>query len=233
MASNGPRARNTGTIGICAQETARYSEFAVCLANLRRPPGWEVKAAYGADVAFGRNRLAHEMTGEWMFYLDDDHAFAPDLLERLLAHNLDIVGPIVLKKHPPFPAAASLELGRSGLPGLREVDSMGSAGMLVHRSVFEAMEMEWPGEPYFQPQKEGETFLSEDLYFCHRALECGFELHVDTSVPMGHAVPAFAYPAYQDGEWQTALVMPGGQFVRVARDDVVEGDPVATLLGVA
>ncbi len=55
--------------------------------------------------AAARNGLADRMLGDWLFMLDTDHAFEPDLLGRLLhrlnEHQLDVVTGVYVFKRPP------------------------------------------------------------------------------------------------------------------------------------
>src|SRR5262245_22412050 len=92
----------TGTVAVCAMEAARYSECSLAIARLEMPPGWQLVGAFNYDVAHSRNFLADTFTGDYLFFMDDDQVFPPDVLKRLLAHNLPIVGPLVLNRRAPF-----------------------------------------------------------------------------------------------------------------------------------
>jgi GT2 family glycosyltransferase len=190
-----------GTIGVCAQETSRYSDFAVSLANLRRPAGWEVLGAYGCDVALSRHRLAEAFDGDYLFVLDDDHVFEPGLLERLLAHGEDIVGAFCLTKYAPFrPVLSRYDMLEGadlleGAPGLHEVAATGTAALLVHRRVFDALDA-----PYFWPP-------DEDRGFCQRARAAGFRVFVDTAAWLAHLAPAAVWPAWDGREWRAQVRM--------------------------
>jgi hypothetical protein len=74
----------SGTVGICAQETARYTRFATSLARLELPAGWQIHEVYGPYIAYSRQALAENFEGEYLLFMDDYHVFAPDLLRRLL-----------------------------------------------------------------------------------------------------------------------------------------------------
>jgi hypothetical protein len=95
-----------GTIAVVSTDRVTYQPLAACLANVQRPPGtgvfWQTSSA--GRVAKGRNecvRQALAAGASWLWFMDDDHVFAPSTLMRLLRHNVDIVVPLVVSRHPP------------------------------------------------------------------------------------------------------------------------------------
>jgi hypothetical protein len=64
----------------------------------------------------------------------------------------------------------------------------GAAFILIHRRVLEAMrERAFNATyPWFQETELGGEPCGEDITFCIRAGICGFPIHVDTSVKIGH-----------------------------------------------
>lgn len=211
--------RSTGIIAVAAQEIARYTEFAVCLGELglAMRGGWHVRANYGCDVAFSRNRLATNFMDdpkrpEWLWFIDDDHTFRAETLQQLLDTGADLVAPLVLKKHHPFPPVAQIDGRPIGLKGrtpqLREVHTTGTAGLLIRRRVLEKI-----GPPYFRLNGQGTGTIDEDRDFCIRAREQGFRVMVDTRLPISHYTPA-AIVLVQDpesGEAYSMLVVHGEQ----------------------
>lgn len=207
----------TGTIGIIAQETGRYSQFAISLAQLRHP-GWKIQHVFGCDPAYARHRLATTFEGDHLLFLDDDHAFEADLLERLLAHKLDIVAPLYLKRGQGFrPTAFEVDVDKPitlGEPGLVEVSITGTSGMLIHRRVFDKL-----GPPFFRAgHVEGMPHaLGEDADFCQRARANGFRVWCDTAIPFGHIGAATVLPVYDGSGWKLAMVV-GDSVVSVPYD---------------
>ncbi len=213
----------TGIVGILANDSARFSLFSACIDRLQMPDGWRKEWLIGGDWCGARNTLV-EMTlesgAEWLWYMDDDHAFSPDILVRLLAHDLPLVVPVCLTRAAPFAPVTFTEkhddpVAPRYLPvylpdqeesGLVELVAGGSAGMLIHRSVLEAVE-----EPWFEY-----GFASEDLLFCEKATAAGFTLHCDLAVRLGHLTTAAVWPAVSDGEWCVGLEVGSvGQTTRV------------------
>ncbi len=153
---------------------------------------------------------------QWLFFMDSDMDFPSRALIRLLRHDVDIVGGLYFLREPPFnPVAyrvdeqASREKGghyyswiaqevldylnehRHDAPvtgsgcreipkdgkELRQVDGIGTGCMLIRRRVLEKVP-----PPWFSYSEGG----SEDLFFCRRAIEAGFKVHVDLGVICGH-----------------------------------------------
>jgi len=76
--------------------------------------------------------------------------------------------------------------------GLVEIVAAGTAGMLIHRSVLVAV----GGPRWFEYDA-----ASEDLLFCNKAVEEGFQIYVDLSVKIGHITHAVIWPTVHEGEW--------------------------------
>lgn len=190
----------SGTVGLIGMDTARYSEFAASIARLDKPANWEVIGAYNYDEAHARNALVDRCQGEYLWFMDDDHSFQPDILRHLLAHRLDVVCPLVLQRKPPFQPVAIVNgeyLKPDANLGLKKVDIMGTAGMLIRRSVFDKLE-----RPYFHNYDEPDnTHWPSDMNFCKALGEAGVDLYVDTSVSMAHWNALAVYPRLENGRW--------------------------------
>lgn len=199
-----PKRRWTGTVGVPAQDAARFTAFATALAGLALPSGWQFQVMQNYDCAHSCNALANTFAGDRLLLMGDDHSFNSDFLLRLLEHDLDIVAGLCLSRRPNFfPVAkkngASIPL--EGKPRLMEVDETGTAGMLIKREVFDALEFPFFSNVY---QEDG-SLLSDDIYFCRKAREAGFKIHVDTSVLLGHIALVGIRPEYDAGKWHRAL----------------------------
>ena len=205
----------SGLIGVAASRNARYSTFTECLGNLAKPPGTVVRIETGIDIATNRRNIVRSTLNhggfEWVFFVDDDMVFRPDHLMGLLEHDVPIVASLYLNRTPPFYAMAFGEkttdallnpvwvpVSLDGAPeeGLAEVVAAGTAGMLVRREVFEAIE-------------EGTWFIqdgtSDDIAFCERVIDAGFKIWLDLGARMGHISIHEVWPRFNAGEWFVGL----------------------------
>jgi hypothetical protein len=154
-------------------------------------------------VDWGRNhavKLAYSLFPDFthLLWLDSDICAPLDSLERLLAHDVPIVGGLYHKKGAPFdPVAYDLETDEHGsshatyertskldltTDALYPVDGLGLGLTLIHRSVFDAVVSKMLPDIWFQ------TTLSygEDVWFCHWAKQLGFRAYLDTSIRCTH-----------------------------------------------
>ena len=132
-----------------------------------------------------------------LLWVDDDMVFPTDALQRLLAHNLDIVGglcfnrrapayqPIVAREYDPalvMPKNATGFVYDLPKSGLIECDATGGAFLLVRAQVFRDIEAKFGPESWWIPDGEA----SEDFSFCRRAKACGYNIFVDCDLEIGH-----------------------------------------------
>ena len=157
-------------------------------------------------------RFLHTKTSPWLWWVDADMGFPPDVVDRLLASadpdTHAVMGALCFGQKPnpdaekwaprydPFPTLYDWyeDEGKAGFV-VREnyprgqvvkVDGTGAACLLIHRNVLEAVAAEW-GEAWFtQAVHPVAGTISEDLSFCVRAASVGYGVFVDTSVPTSH-----------------------------------------------
>jgi len=96
-------------VGIIANDAARFSEFWACVLRLKVPQGSVKENVIGGDWCSARNELARRCIDEgydYLWFMDDDHSFAPDLLQKLLeaaeTYDLPIVNPLCTMRTAPF-----------------------------------------------------------------------------------------------------------------------------------
>jgi hypothetical protein len=209
----------SGTLAITANDTGRYTLFTVALMQLRHPPNTRIDWGLSTDIAGARNALvkrALEAGAEWILWLDDDHAFPPDLLTRLLAHEKDFVCSLYLRRAQPFSPVAFTGIGEDGLyqsldlrtvppSGLVKIHAAGAAGALVRSEVYRAIEYPW-----YVHGREGKWNASEDIVFCEKAREAGFEIFLDPEARLGHMSPSAIWPSWVDEQWTVGFSVADG-----------------------
>ena len=204
-----------GTIGVISGERGSYASFWNCIHSehmntLIDYPGTRLMIQMGVDICGNLNQLVRRMEGDWLWIMGDDHFWEAGMLDRLLAHDVDVVVPHCLRRNPPWQPVVNSHKNEDGwyvaaeLPEdeLTEVYTAGSAGMLVRRRVFEAL-----GDPYFTPSPNAEG-LNEDMWFCERVHEAGFKVHCDPGALLGHISNYVVYPRWDEnaGGWHVDTV---------------------------
>jgi hypothetical protein len=207
-------------VGVICNDTGRYNMFWIAKDALRSPVNTKIQTVLTGDRILGRNKLAKmavEEGQEWLMFLDDDHVFASDLLVRLLAHNVPVVGALYLQRQMPFlPIAYAtkddddkywpVDLSAHGENDLITVRGLGTGGMLIRTEILREL-------PY--PWFEHGT-ASEDLIFCDRVYDAGLgPIYCDLGARMGHLSPAALWPTYTDGRWAAGFALADGFSVTV------------------
>lgn len=126
-----------------------------------------------------------------IFWFDDDQVIPTDAIERLLAHDLPIVGGLYHQRVAPYrPVAYRATEGRAveliDLPdnpaGLVEVDGMGLGCCLVRLPIYTAM-WERFGDVRWHRVEDG---VGEDITFFQRVREMGIPIWLDCDLRVGH-----------------------------------------------
>lgn len=205
-----------GTIIVAAGIQPRYYEFQMSLAQVAAPVGTKLHLERSCDITQNFNGGLKKMTGDWAWFLGDDHAFKPDTLMRLLSHNVDVVVPIApCKTIPWLPCVMhSLdggwhekmlmyhwdELSGAGLLPLPRGDFIGQAGMLVKKPVLDKI-----GYPWFKCGQIDAGRLQEDLTFCEEIQKLGYTVNVDQEIIFDHMMPMCITARKHEGKWAPAL----------------------------
>ena len=164
-----------------------------------------------AFIGKARNLLAHRFLKSGfrdLVFVDADVGFDLKGIERLCKAEPPIVmGLYQMKKPPPvrYPALMFDPLIRHPSDSNLIKMQYGPAGfMRVRKEVFEAMILKWPNDYYmasdnyanagpekiydfFPNGREGNHFTGEDLMFCKRAQECGFDIWAMQGIELKHS----------------------------------------------
>ena len=188
-----------GTIILAAGVQPRYYEFQLSLDQVKAPVGSKLCIDRSCDIVQNFNAGVKKMTGEWAWFLGDDHSFSSDILMNLLNHEVDVVVPITPCKTAPWlpcimhgpdggnPWQESMllyhwdEVSGDGLLALPKGDFIGQAGMLVRKSVLDKI-----GYPWFKAGQLDPGRLQEDMTFCREIQQLGYTVWVDQDIIFDH-----------------------------------------------
>lgn len=181
--------------------------FANCLQSLAPPMNYQTKTLTvpGKRIDDARNEIVRQAlqdNAEHVLFLDTDVIFPPHAFQQLLLRHRNnpehkiISGVYWSKSNPCFPLIFH-EAGRGSFMDWRIGDyikagyAIGMGLSLIHTDVFRAMEPPWFLVNYgFSSDSETglgmSSSLTEDLYFCEKAGNAGYEIWVDTSIQAGH-----------------------------------------------
>lgn len=207
--------------------TARHID-ATCLAGVVETlfnstvAEFQFKAVIGCYVNVNRNKIvdaAKDGGFDEVLMVDSDMAVTREHIERLLSHDVDIVGAVYCKRVMGEPQW-TYHYDKGARPderGLMPVNDIGAGVLRVRMNVFAEMERKYPWRRYqhrgcpvrheyfplgvpIDPRKfivnDGDplpALLGEDTYFCRNAKECGFQVWSDTNCCVGHIGEA-TYP---------------------------------------
>lgn len=205
-----------GVVAICSGDLARYTFAMRSISSLKAPAGslefwWQSNnIANSINTAF--KAMIDNPAYQWCWLMGDDHTFPDDILLRQLDRDLDVVVPMCLNRYPPFDATIVKggkvkpleELPATGLYRLGEGETCGDAGMLVRRSVIEAIE-----PPWYDRLRSGALGV-DDQCFVARVKAAGFAVDVDLDARIGHMSPFTMLPVFSEGRWAVRLIC-GGQ----------------------
>jgi hypothetical protein len=164
-----------------------------------------VYTSQGTLIFDQRNSLVHTAVVEkcdYILFIDADMRFPKTTLERLLAHNKDIIGVnATTRMMPPKPTARNIQINEDGSvdwlevlsnkeKGIGKVDAIGCGVMLIKTSCLKNIPQPYF---YFEQLLKGKL-LGEDIYFCIKAKDAGIDTWVDhdLSMEIGH-VGSYTY----------------------------------------
>ena len=138
-------------------------------------------------------KTALEIKADYLLFVDADMRFPKDTLKILMAHDKDIIGVNATTRSEPVKPTAKnfivnedqsvdwLPIYSNARSGIEKADGIGCGVMLVKTKVFKEME-----EPYFYFEQLGNNkILGEDIYFCIKAKDAGFDTWLDHDLSKG------------------------------------------------
>jgi GT2 family glycosyltransferase len=185
--------------------------------------GGHMPNSSSANVTNARNEIVRSFLdshdADWLWFLDTDMTFEPDILDRMIesAHPRDrpILGALCFSLQEGYRACPTIYVPREDnrvgrlfdYPKDTLVRALTGAGcLLIHRSVLEKMREKYP-PPYewFQEASLGGLPVGEDITFCIRAEAAGIPVHVDTSIKCGHEKPFIVDEAMYDAQREAGI----------------------------
>lgn len=181
--------------------------FVALTAQIQYPAQFVVKTS--CYIHDARNKIvekALESGASHVMFIDADMVFSPTDVDKLLAHDKDIVGGLYVRRQPPHLPTAAIREGNKlcnlmdwPADKLFEVYGLATGFMLIKTSVFRKIDKPWF---FYGFEDVFDTQLGDDYYFCHKAHEAGLKVWVDPTIPLGHEGPYIYtlrdYQAYKD-----------------------------------
>ena len=173
--------------------------------------------SHGTLIASQRMELARqalEEKADYLLWLDSDMRFPKETIGHLILRDKPIVAAnYATRRMPVKPVAMTDDDGKIGRvytapdsEGLQPVDYIGMGVMMVKREVFEKIEAPWFAIPY---STVGNHYIGEDVFFCRKAREAGYEVLVDHD--LSHQVKHIGTFEYShEGAWAMKEQVDGG-----------------------
>ena len=210
-------------IGIVTGEYARRADFYDYYNLLDKPGHCYYLPCHDRSPAKGRNMIVeaafqHDCTH--ILFIDDDMAYPPDSLMKLLEHDKDVVSGLYLTRAYPHQALIFDVADDSGaclhtyltkdVDGLIPIVAAGLGFCLIKTEVFRKMEKPWIRLGELDPEQ-----WCDDMGFFKRVREAGFQPYCDTNVRIGHMGTMIIWPdRKEDGQWLTGYDTNGTGMIR-------------------
>lgn len=139
----------------------------------------------GGDIVSARTfavQDAIEKKATHIFFVDSDMNFPADTLERLLAHDKDIVTVEYNRRQLPQSSVTSPLEERSETE-LYKARHIGGGCLLIKLSVFEKIDKPWFN---FGRGKDGMVVMGEDTWFANMSRDKGIDSWIDPTIKVGH-----------------------------------------------
>ena len=175
--------------------------FAQSLAMIRKPDNDDVACSFqmGSLIYTSRNNLAlqaFQIEADYVFWLDSDMVFPQDLLVEMKKEmdekGLDFLTGLYFRRTPPFTPVLfdKLEVDEEGLctwTDYKEVpDEPFKIGGCGFGAVLIKTDVLWDVQCKFGGMFNPIANMGEDLSFCWRARQCGYDIWCDPKFELGH-----------------------------------------------
>jgi len=179
--------------------------------------------SHGTLIASQRMELARqalEEKADYLLWLDSDMRFPRETIGHLMLRDKPIVAANYATRRMPVKPVAMMdndgEIGRvytaPDSEGLQPVDYIGMGVMMVKREVFEKLETPGFAIPF---SKIGQHYIGEDVFFCRKAREAGYEVLVDHD--LSHQVKHIGTFEYShEGAWAMKEQVDGSNIIQRA-----------------
>lgn len=139
----------------------------------------------GYNTSENRNYIAAQAVKNdctHLFFVDDDMILPEDTLDRLLAHDKDIVGAIYKTKYET--QAEVIEYLNDERPTeLFKCGALGTGCLLIKTEVFKNLPQPWFK---YEWNPNGSVKRSHDWIFCEDARNQGYDIWADPTLEVGH-----------------------------------------------
>lgn len=211
-------------ISVITGEYARRADFYDYYNLLIKPPDTYVILCHDRSPAHGRNvviEAAIENNCSHILFIDDDMAYKPDSLVKLLEHDVDIVsGMYFTRSYPAKPLVfdiadddgSCLPVYLTGEePRLIEIVAAGLGFCLIKTKVFQELDKPWFRLGELDPEQ-----WCDDIGFFNRVRKADIKVYCDTEVLCGHMGTMIVWPEKDaDGAWYAGYDTNGSTRLRV------------------
>lgn len=172
--------------------------FAQSLAMLEKVENCAVAFQVGSLVYDSRNKLgkkALEMEADYIFWLDSDMMFEPDILKRMYEeateNDYDILSGVYYRRRPPYTPVLfdKLEVvaGRAFTSEFQEIpDKTFEVGGIGFGCVLMKVQVLFDMMSKYNDMFSPVYSAGEDLSFCIRAKELGYKIYANPEYYLGH-----------------------------------------------